>query len=180
MPEAMMRAMILSLRADIVRADPHPLPPRGARVEKHEKNREKDDPRRGSQRIIDDRVQGDQADGKPGWNGIGAAARRIAHQPDSPHNQRSGEQGENQYPRDSSFDQPPQIFVVRAVDIRSEEHTSELQSPMRISYAVFCLKTKTNSLNTGNRDGTLNCTGETAPTVNAVCSTLEPNYTAIR
>src|SRR3546814_2836156 len=29
-------------------------------------------------------------------------------------------------------------------DIRSEEHTSELQSLMRISYAVFCLKKKTN------------------------------------
>src|SRR3546814_8670644 len=28
---------------------------------------------------------------------------------------------------------------------RSEEHTSELQSLMRISYAVFCLKTKTSS-----------------------------------
>src|SRR3546814_6072888 len=27
---------------------------------------------------------------------------------------------------------------------RSEEHTSELQSLMRISYAVFCLKNKTN------------------------------------
>src|SRR3546814_3564129 len=27
--------------------------------------------------------------------------------------------------------------------LRSEEHTSELQSLMRISYAVFCLKTKT-------------------------------------
>src|SRR3546814_7796305 len=27
---------------------------------------------------------------------------------------------------------------------RSEEHTSELQSLMRISYAVFCLKTKNN------------------------------------
>src|SRR3546814_6195342 len=27
-----------------------------------------------------------------------------------------------------------------APDIRSEEHTSELQSLMRISYAVFCLK----------------------------------------
>src|SRR3546814_3893518 len=27
-------------------------------------------------------------------------------------------------------------------DPRSEEHTSELQSLMRISYAVFCLKTK--------------------------------------
>src|SRR3546814_7058189 len=31
-------------------------------------------------------------------------------------------------------------FVTRA--IRSEEHTSELQSLMRISYAVFCLKKK--------------------------------------
>src|SRR3546814_2402317 len=29
------------------------------------------------------------------------------------------------------------------VDERSEEHTSELQSLMRISYAVFCLKKKT-------------------------------------
>src|SRR3546814_3744658 len=28
---------------------------------------------------------------------------------------------------------------------RSEEHTSELQSLMRISYAVFCLKKKNNS-----------------------------------
>src|SRR3546814_6290951 len=28
---------------------------------------------------------------------------------------------------------------------RSEEHTSELQSPMRISYAVFCLKKKKNN-----------------------------------
>src|SRR3546814_4193373 len=28
---------------------------------------------------------------------------------------------------------------------RSEEHTSELQSLMRISYAVFCLKKKSNS-----------------------------------
>src|SRR3546814_3269877 len=30
-------------------------------------------------------------------------------------------------------------------DLRSEEHTSELQSLMRISYAVFCLKKKTHS-----------------------------------
>src|SRR3546814_3776986 len=29
------------------------------------------------------------------------------------------------------------------VETRSEEHTSELQSLMRISYAVFCLKKKT-------------------------------------
>src|SRR3546814_6762905 len=31
----------------------------------------------------------------------------------------------------------------QVVDTRSEEHTSELQSLMRISYAVFCLKKKT-------------------------------------
>src|SRR3546814_7373812 len=30
----------------------------------------------------------------------------------------------------------------RTADKRSEEHTSELQSLMRISYAVFCLKKK--------------------------------------
>src|SRR3546814_4053991 len=32
--------------------------------------------------------------------------------------------------------------------LRSEEHTSELQSLMRISYAVFCLKKKNHSINT--------------------------------
>src|SRR3546814_8180987 len=36
------------------------------------------------------------------------------------------------------------------VDERSEEHTSELQSLMRISYAVFCLKKKTNQQITDN------------------------------
>src|SRR3546814_10909374 len=33
--------------------------------------------------------------------------------------------------------------LVRGVGRRSEEHTSELKSLMRISYAVFCLKKKT-------------------------------------
>src|SRR3546814_8107515 len=32
------------------------------------------------------------------------------------------------------------------VRLRSEEHTSELQSLMRISYAVFCLKKKKNTI----------------------------------
>src|SRR3546814_8124165 len=36
------------------------------------------------------------------------------------------------------------IGLVRHQPVRSEEHTSELQSLMRISYAVFCLKKKTN------------------------------------
>src|SRR3546814_8220583 len=35
---------------------------------------------------------------------------------------------------------------------RSEEHTSELQSLMRISYAVFCLKKKKTRLNLHHRD----------------------------
>src|SRR3546814_3044981 len=39
--------------------------------------------------------------------------------------------------------QPPAPFERAALDFaRSEEHTSELQSLMRISYAVFCLKKK--------------------------------------
>src|SRR3546814_10541998 len=41
-----------------------------------------------------------------------------------------------------------QLSAIRSTDVRddrtrSEEHTSELQSLMRISYAVFCLKKKT-------------------------------------
>src|SRR3546814_2476438 len=34
------------------------------------------------------------------------------------------------------------VFAGFVVSMRSEEHTSELQSLMRISYAVFCLKKK--------------------------------------
>src|SRR3546814_10572777 len=37
--------------------------------------------------------------------------------------------------------------VVEVPHGRSEEHTSELQSLMRISYAVFCLKKKKNTNN---------------------------------
>src|SRR3546814_1891831 len=37
--------------------------------------------------------------------------------------------------------------AARRISSRSEEHTSELQSLMRISYAVFCLKKKKNNQN---------------------------------
>src|SRR3546814_9413888 len=44
------------------------------------------------------------------------------------------------------FDLDPLVVVAagfgRWFEFRSEEHTSELQSLMRISYAVFCLKKK--------------------------------------
>src|SRR3546814_3646090 len=39
-------------------------------------------------------------------------------------------------------DDPPHLPRRRHRGFRSEEHTSELQSLMRISYAVFCLKKK--------------------------------------
>src|SRR3546814_4151721 len=42
------------------------------------------------------------------------------------------------------------IAAAAAADVRSEEHTSELQSLMRISYAVFCLKKKNNTTTTNN------------------------------
>src|SRR3546814_4929379 len=44
---------------------------------------------------------------------------------------------------------PIELFRIplcrRFAQVRSEEHTSELQSLMRISYAVFCLKKKKKS-----------------------------------
>src|SRR3546814_4143922 len=39
------------------------------------------------------------------------------------------------------------VLVAELDHLRSEEHTSELQSLMRISYAVFCLKKKKNKRN---------------------------------
>src|SRR3546814_9030143 len=44
----------------------------------------------------------------------------------------------------------PLSFVARG-SRRSEEHTSELQSLMRISYAVFCLKKKKRQNKTENK-----------------------------
>src|SRR3546814_10582545 len=38
------------------------------------------------------------------------------------------------------------VIKIPEVALRSEEHTSELQSLMRISYAVFCLKKKTHPI----------------------------------
>src|SRR3546814_11663099 len=45
-------------------------------------------------------------------------------------------------PARTAFECGIALLDARSVLIRSEEHTSELQSLMRISYAVFCLKKK--------------------------------------
>src|SRR3546814_2432464 len=45
---------------------------------------------------------------------------------------------------------PGFLVFLSVFQARSEEHTSELQSLMRISYAVFCLKQKTTKKNNHN------------------------------
>src|SRR3546814_3366669 len=45
---------------------------------------------------------------------------------------------------------PPAAAAAAEVAPRSEEHTSELQSLMRISYAVFCLKKKKKQIKYNN------------------------------
>src|SRR3546814_10881093 len=54
------------------------------------------------------------------------------------------------------YDLTSQAFAVFLPVKRSEEHTSELQSLMRISYAVFCLKKNKN-----NTDKTNTCNNNT-------------------
>src|SRR3546814_1537209 len=49
---------------------------------------------------------------------------------------------------------------------RSEEHTSELQSLMRISYAVFCLKKKKNTIYKTTFDMTSTHPSQTTPNTN--------------
>src|SRR3546814_1623678 len=56
-----------------------------------------------------------------GMHGVAMATRRLT----------------GQFERD-----PWRRDILAALAARSEEHTSELQSLMRISYAVFCLKKK--------------------------------------
>src|SRR3546814_5356441 len=68
------------------------------------------------------RLPGVRPDLAPGLSGDG---RRTARQ---------------HFPAPAGFSQS--WHIKEAPDRRSEEHTSELQSLMRISYAVCCLKTK--------------------------------------
>src|SRR3546814_4558792 len=59
---------------------------------------------------------------------------------------KSLEAGIGYVPEDRGHDGFVAEFSVRE-NLRSEEHTSELQSQMRHSYAVFCLKKKISSAN---------------------------------
>src|SRR3546814_1278366 len=59
-----------------------------------------------------------------------------------PAQQRMGEQALEFRPEDQAAVGQQRIIQRLHPQPRSEEHTSELQSLMRISYAVFCLKKK--------------------------------------
>src|SRR3546814_8993024 len=72
-----------------------------------------------------------------GAGGRGADRERAADRPGAPR-ARLWPAADDQRLRRPAPDRPDQVA-------RSEEHTSELQSLMRISYAVFCLKKKTNN-----------------------------------
>src|SRR3546814_3743023 len=68
--------------------------------------------------------------------GAGSFGRRLRHSGITVFVPQNGENGSGQCFRITRRHE-------QAIDVRSEEHTSELQSLMRISYAVFCLKKKT-------------------------------------
>src|SRR3546814_9054042 len=53
-----------------------------------------------------------------------------------------------------SQDEFVQAAIEHKAHARSEEHTSELQSLMRISYAVFCLKKKKNTTHNDKKNTT--------------------------
>src|SRR3546814_8442996 len=61
----------------------------------------------------------------------------------------------NSLPGDVSTSVNPCSVYPCSPSPRSEKHTSELQSLMRISYAVFCLKKKTHTNNTSHALSTI-------------------------
>src|SRR3546814_6623081 len=88
-----------------------------------------------------DRRQGQPARGCGARRACVAGDRRPAHR----HRHRAGRRD------DGGRTEAARAATIRSSPAsrprRSEEHTSELQSLMRISYAVFCLKKKKNKIN---------------------------------
>src|SRR3546814_6395761 len=68
--------------------------------------------------------------------------RRVFHSAGPPRNPAPLE-GRRQARREPALPSRPLADKLRGGEVRSEEHTSELQSLMRTSYAVFCLQIKT-------------------------------------
>src|SRR3546814_3295957 len=73
----------------------------------------------------------------PAFQAIGADGAAGQHRANIAHGLKR-----NMPPHPGLLAEPIPRHAGAAVVFRSEEHTSELQSLMRISYAVFCLKKK--------------------------------------
>src|SRR3546814_2499268 len=87
------------------------------------------------QRVVEHEVGGRHREQHPGH----AADDEGQHEGDRPHHRQL---------------EPDAAAVHGEQPVRSEEHTSELQSLMRISYAVFCLKKKKNKDSTHHQQHT--------------------------
>src|SRR3546814_7226711 len=94
----------------------------------------------------------------PAEAGLGGDGRDVAELPDGRHPGPGEEQDLRLHQhlrarhRHGGVPDDPPLRPLR--DERSDEHTSELQSLMRISYAVFCLKKNNHKLNMKNRTDT--------------------------
>src|SRR3546814_10058545 len=64
----------------------------------------------------------------------------------------------------------------RCLSQRSEEHTSELQSLMRISYAVFCLKKKKRNNNKRSKNMKTNTSTQTTQTTGVEKQSHDKTY----
>src|SRR3546814_4532028 len=77
--------------------------------------------------------------------------RRVADAAHPPEQREEQHQCHAIAPNDRFLAPDPVGQAARPDEKRSEEHTSELQSLMRISYAVFCLKKKKQHKQTKNK-----------------------------
>src|SRR3546814_1832263 len=96
-------------------------------------------PTPGAASVRKDEARGD-ADHHDRDDGVQNAPRARRREPMAEIARTEHEAEEPRHARDhrAGGEEPPRVSVRR-----SEEHTSELQSLMRSSYAVFCLKNKT-------------------------------------
>src|SRR3546814_1089530 len=142
----------LSVRRLAERVDQPPPPAKGARdpvarrVRRRHRNRRATIARAHRDRAagISPRARGDPEPPAPRTRGLSISSVRksdlTGHRPADGHFQGGGEGVDA--PRPRAHRRRNGARTVSGNDARSEEHTSELQSLMRISYAVFCLKKK--------------------------------------
>src|SRR3546814_7850594 len=101
---------------------------------------------RSVQRGHHERLAGRRRDPRPEQGGTEFAAVFVLQEIVAPGDRPARENGEIAARR--TIGRMGEMLVQRRkhrLETRSEEHTSELQSLMRISYAVFCLKKKKNN-----------------------------------